>query len=173
MRKITYGCAVSLDGYIAGPNGEVDWLMWCDEAAEVTSGFWANVDAILMGRKTWEFAVAAGQGGESSPQIATYVFSRTLSEAPGATLVVGDAVDFVRELKSQDGREICLMGGGELASALIGAGLVDEIGLNIHPVILGDGIPMFTASARLAKLVLTESRKFPNGCVYSIYNTGI
>ncbi len=169
MRKITYGCAVSLDGYIAGPNGEIDWLMWCDEAAEVTSGYWTNVDAILMGRKTWEFAVAAGQGGDSSSKIATYVFSRTLFETPGATLVSGDALEFVRNLKSTEGGEICLMGGGELASSLIGAGLVDEIGLNVHPVILGGGTPMFTASTGLAKLSLVESRTFSNGCVYSIY----
>ncbi len=171
MRKVTYGCAVSLDGYIAGPNGEVDWLMWCDEAAEVASGYWANVDAILMGRKTWEFAVSGGQGGESSSKIATYVFSRTLSETPGATPVSEDAVDFVRKLKSKEGREICLMGGGDIASALIGAGVVDEIGLNVHPVILGGGTPMFTASTRSTQLSLIESRSFSNGCVYSIYRT--
>lgn len=169
MRKVTYGCAVSLDGFIAGPNGEVNWLMWCDEAAEVTSEYWKNVDAILMGRKTWEFAVAAGQGGDSSSKISTFVFSRTLSDVSGATLVASDAVDFVRDLKAIDGGEICLMGGGELASSLMGAGLVDEIGLNVHPVILGGGTPIFSSSTGRAKLSLIESRRFSNGCVYSIY----
>ena len=103
--------------------------------------------------------------------MASYVFSRTLKGLPegGATLVSDDAVGFVRELKQRDGMDICLMGGGELARSLFEAGLIDEVGLNIHPVLLGSGIPLFHTMGRQIDLELLECRPFENGCVLVKY----
>src|SRR5215217_5927720 len=98
MRKVTFGGANSLDNYFARPDHSVDWLQWSDEAAAVMADYWKTIDTILMGRKTYEVAARSGHGGGSYPGIATYVFSRTLTEAGGATVVSGDAVAFVRDL---------------------------------------------------------------------------
>jgi dihydrofolate reductase len=83
--------------------------------------------------------------------------------------VRADAAEFVRHLKQQDGKDICLMGGGEVARALFEAGLIDEIGFNIHPVLLGSGIPLFHPMTRQIDLELRECRAFKNGCVYLTY----
>jgi len=102
--------------------------------------------------------------------VKNYVFSRTLTECPdGVTVVRDDAAEFVRGLKRQDGKDICLMGGGELARPLFEAGLIDEIGFNIHPVLLGSGIPLFHPMNRQIDLELLECRRFKNGCVYVLY----
>lgn len=178
MRKVTFGGANSLDNFIARPNGAVDWLMWSDEAAAVMNDFWKKIDTVLMGRKTYE--VAVGQGAKKSKNkrkskgnpfggIKTYVFSRTLKEAEGVEIVSENAAGFVRDLKEQDGREICLMGGGCFAKTLFEAGLIDEIGFNIHPVLLGRGIPLFLEMNRQIDLELIESKPFKNGCVYVLY----
>jgi dihydrofolate reductase len=101
----------------------------------------------------------------------TYVFSRTLKEIddPGVELVKTNATEFVRELKNGPGKRICLMGGGELAQPLIAADLVDEIGLNIHPILLGAGIPTFRDPGHRVKLTLTECRQLDGGCVLANY----
>jgi dihydrofolate reductase len=123
-----------------------------------------------MGRKTWEVAAKSGQGGGGFPGVKTYILSRTLTAAPrGATLVSEDVVEFVRRLKEEPGRDICIMGGGELARPLLEAGLIDEIGFNIHPVLLGSGIPLFHPMSRQINLELLECRPFKNGCVYVRY----
>ena len=96
-----------------------------------------------MGRKT--YTVAATSGGGAYPGVRNYVFSRTLKKADNRTIeiITDDAVPFVAALKKAKGKGICVMGGGELASDLFNAGLIDEVGLNVHPVVLGSGIPMF------------------------------
>jgi dihydrofolate reductase len=149
MRKVTYGGANSLDNFLARPDHAVDWLLWGDEAAAVTADYSKTIDTVLMGRKTYEVAARGGQGG-GYPGVKNFVFSRTLQENPGGhvTVVRGDAVEFVRGLKQQEGKDICLMGGGELARSLFEAGLIDEIGFNIHPVLLGAGIPAFHPMSR-------------------------
>ena len=129
---------------------------------------WKGVDTMLMGRKTWEFAAKMG-GGPSMPGIRTCVFSRTLAEAQGAELVRGDSAEFVRRLKAEAGGDIIVMGGGELGSALIEAGLVDEIGLNVHPILLGGGIPAFRPMARRVEFEPIEARAMPLGCVLLRY----
>jgi dihydrofolate reductase len=171
VRKLTFGGANSLDNYLARPDHAVDWLLWGEEAAAVMAEYWKTIDTVLMGRKTYEVAVRSGQGGGSYPGMKTYVFSRSLPQGSqeGVTVVRGDAVEFVRDLKEQDGKDICLMGGGELARPLFEAGLIDEIGFNIHPVLLGLGIPLFHPMNRQIDLELIECRAFTNGCVYVTY----
>lgn len=169
-RKVTFGGANSLDNFIARPDHAVDWLMWSNEAGDIMKEYWSTVDTIIMGRKTYEVAARSGQGGGGFPGVSTYVFSRTLHSAPkGATLVSEDVVDFVRRLKQEPGRDICIMGGGELARPLFEAGLIDEIGFNIHPVLLGSGVPLFHPMPRQIDLELLECRPFKNGCVYVKY----
>ena len=101
----------------------------------------------------------------------TYVFSRTLEaiDKPGVELVAGDAAEFVRDLKRRPGKDICLMGGGELAQSLLAADLVDRIGLNIHPILLGSGIPAFRDPGHRVKMTLTECRTLDGGCVLVNY----
>jgi dihydrofolate reductase len=113
-----------------------------------------------------------GVEGEVPPMegITTYVFSRTLrSVSGGAQLVSGDAAEFVRDLKRQPGKGICLMGGSELARSLLEAGLVDEVGANIHPILLGAGVPLFRDPGRRIPLELIESRTMDGGCVLATY----
>ena len=169
MRKVTFGGANSLDNYLARPDHRVDWLKWGKEATAVTSAFWKTIDTVVMGRKTYEAARRGGGGGY--PGVKNYVFSRTLAESEGGevTLVRSDAAEFVRALKRQEGKGICVMGGGELARSLLEAGLIDEIGFNIHPVLIGAGIPLFHPMRRQIDLELKECRAFENGCVYVLY----
>jgi dihydrofolate reductase len=169
MRKVTFGGANSLDNYLARPDHAVDWLLWGEEAAAVMADYWKTIDTILMGRKTYEVALRSGH--ERSAGMKTYVFSRTLEPGThgGVTVIREDAAEFVRGLKEQDGKDICLMGGGELASSLFEAGLIDEIGLNIHPVLLGSGIPLFHPMSRQIDVELRECRPFMNGCVFVTY----
>jgi dihydrofolate reductase len=169
VRKVTFGVANSLDNFIARPDHAVDWLLWGDEAAAVTTAFWKTIDTVVMGRKTYEVALKSGMA--SYPGVKTYVCSRTLTASPdrNVEIVSTDAVEFVRQLKNQPGKDICLMGGGELAKPLFEANLIDEIGFNIHPVLLGSGIPLFLPMARQINLELLECRAFKNGCVLVTY----
>jgi len=170
MRQVIFGGANSFDGYLARPNDAVDWLIWSDEVAEVMAAFWPRVDTVIMGRKTYEVAAAAGQE-MGYPGVVNYVFSRTLTVTPnpGITLIRDNAADFVRHLKKQSGRDICLMGGGDFARTLFEADLIDEIGFNVHPVLLGDGIPAFHRMSRQIDLELIACRQFKTGCVLLTY----
>jgi len=183
MRRVTYGGAVSLDGFLAGVDGSIDWLHFSKDVQKVMTDYWKDVDTILMERKTYVVS-AAGQGRSpgktpksakrrrrKEPAMRTYVFSRTLKaiDEPGVELVAGDAVEFVRELKQQPGRGICLMGGGELAQSLLAADLVDEFGLNIHPILLGSGVPVFRDAGHRVKLALTECRPIEGGRILANY----
>jgi dihydrofolate reductase len=170
LRKVTFGGANSLDNYLARPDHAVDWLKWSKEAAAVMTDYWKTIDTVLMGRKTNEVALLQTKGG-GYPGVASYVFSRTLKAIPegGATLVSDDAVGFVRDLKQRGGKDICLMGGGELAKSLFEAGLIDEIGFNIHPILLGSGIPLFHPMDQQIDLELLQCKPFKNGCVLVTY----
>jgi len=171
MRIVTYGAACSLDGFIAPSDGSMDWLHFSRDVQEFMSTYWASIDTMLMGRKTWEVVVGMGGGGMKG--ITTYVFSRTLDRVGhGAHLVSEDAGDFVRRLKEQPGKGICVMGGGELAQSLFTAGVIDEVGLNVHPILLGSGVPFFRDAGRRISLVLAESKVIDGGCVLSMYRVG-
>lgn len=170
MRKVTYGGANSLDAYLAGPDEAIDWLRWSDDAAKIAAESFKGVDAMLMGRKTFEFGQKMG-GGPPLKGVTGYVFSRTLESIPegAGVLVREDAADFVRRLKSEPGGDIIVMGGGELGTALIEAGLVDEIGLSVHPVLLGGGVPVFGPFSRRIELELIEARGIARECVLLRY----
>ncbi|MEZ4585586.1 MAG: dihydrofolate reductase family protein [Gemmatimonadales bacterium] len=172
MRSVTFGCATSLDGFIARADHSTDWLRWNDEVAALSNALWSTVDAVVMGRKTYEVAVRAGT--TAYPGVANYVCSRTLARAPDPAVVVvsEEAVDFVDRLKRSAGRGICVMGGGELGTALLAAGLVDRVGLNVHPILLGSGIPLFHPISESVQLRLEQTTPLPGGCVYLLYRVG-
>lgn len=170
MRTVTYGAACTLDGFIAGKDGEVDWLHTSKDVNQIMREYWKSIDTILMGRKTWDQAVKMGGGG-SSPGMRTFVFSRTMRSiaAEGVELVRNNAAAVVRDLKAGEGKGICMMGGGDLARSLFEEDLIDEVGLNVHPILLGTGIPLFTDAGRRVPLELLSSRCIAGGCVYSMY----
>jgi dihydrofolate reductase len=180
MRIVTYGGAVSLDGFLAGADGSIDWLHFSKDVQQVMTDYWKDVDTMLMGRKTYLASVALGRQStkkparnpkRKEPAMRTYVFSRTLKsiDDPAVELVAAEAAEFVRDLKRRPGKGICLMGGGELAQTLLAAGLVDEIGLNIHPILLGTGIPAFRDPGYRVRLTLTECRQLEGGCTFASY----
>jgi dihydrofolate reductase len=182
IRTITYGGAVSLDGFLAGTDGAIDWLHFSRDVQEVMTSYWKDVDTILMGRKTYEVSVVQNRaaaekakkndsGKTKEPTMRTYVFSRTIEsiDTPGVELISTDAAEFVLHLKQRPGKQICLMGGGELAQSLFAADLIDQVGLNIHPILLGSGIPTFRDPGHRLRLALTECRTLAGGCILANY----
>jgi dihydrofolate reductase len=172
MRKVIYGGAVSLDGFLTARDGAIDWLQFSKDVQEIMAKQWASVDTLLFGRKTYDFAAAqGGGGGGTTGGIKTYLFSRTLQKSPAkdVELVSSDAGEFVRALKSQPGKDIIVMSGGNLATSLLRAGVVDEVGFNIHPVLLGAGVPAFLDSGDRITLELIENRTLKGGCVLVTY----
>jgi len=172
MRKVTFGGASSFDNHFARKDHSVDWLMWSDEAASMMTDYWKTIDTILMGRKTYEVGLKMSKGKSNPyPGIKSYVFSRTLKpgKQSGVEIIQKDAVAFVRDLKGQEGKDICVMGGGNFAKTLFEADLIDEIGFNIHPLLLGSGIPIFYEMNHQIDLELLTCKPFKNGCVAVTY----
>lgn len=159
MRRVIYSCAMSLDGYIAGPNGEYDWIVMDPDVdfAEMMGRF----DTFLIGRKTFDAMRRMGSDVRSSPGVRNIVFSRTLppEDHPQVT-ISADAEGAVAELRSKPGRDIALFGGGELFRSLLAAGLVDGVEVGLVPVLLGGGIPLLPAPAARAKLTLRKQRVY-------------
>lgn len=170
MRKVIYGGASSLDGFLTARDGAMDWLHFSKEVQEIMARQWATVDTLLFGRKTFEFAAQQGGGGGMAG-VKSYLLSRTLETSPSkdVELVSSDAGEFVRALKSRPGKDIIVMSGGNLATSLLRAGVVDEVGFNIHPVLLGAGVPAFLDPGDRIKLELIENRTLNGGCVLVTY----
>ena len=154
MRRVRYSVAMSLDGYIAGPNGEYDWIVMDPEID--FAALMGSFDAMLMGRKTYQAAQKLG-GGPASRSMSVHVLSRTLrqEDCKGAT-VSDDAKGTVTKLKAAKGKDIWLFGGGGLFRSLLGLGLVDTVEVAIIPVLLGGGIPLLPSPAGRAKLKLAK-----------------
>ena len=160
MRRLRYQVATSLDGYIAGPNGEFDWITM-DPDIDFAALF-AQFDTAVMGRKT--FLATLQQGGNGAmPGLEVVVFSRTLRAAdyPAVTVVNSDPAESVRTLKAKPGKDIWLFGGGELFRTLLEAGVVDTVEPAVVPVLLGDGIRMLPSAASRTALSLSGHRLYP------------
>jgi dihydrofolate reductase len=155
MKRLRYSVAASLDGYIAGPNGEFDWIP-IDPDIDFAA-MYAEYSGLVMGRRSYDVFVATG--GSPGPALPTYVYSRTLPEGErdGVT-VARDAVSHMRSLKAEDGKPLWLWGGADLFRELAEAGLVDEVEVAIVPVILGDGVKLIASPASTMKLRLQSRR---------------
>jgi dihydrofolate reductase len=186
MRNLTYYVATSLDGFIAGPDGQFDFFGFeGDFAAAILAEFPETLpgparaplgiaeepnrrfDTVVMGRGTYEPGLAVGMTSPY-PQLRQYVFSRTLTGTdPEVEVVADDPVEVVRRLKGEDGLGIWLCGGGRLAARLRDE--IDELILKINPLVLGAGIPLFAGEFRPAHLRLVETRTFETGTVLATY----
>jgi len=158
-RRLRYQVAMSLDGFIAGPNGEYDWIVM-DPAIDFAALF-KEFDTAIMGRKTYE--VVTAQGGQGAmPGLDVVVFSRTLPAAthPGVRIINDDPREVVAALKAKPGRDIWLYGGGQLFRSLLDAGLVDTVEPAVIPVLLGAGIPLLPPGGT-TKLVLADQKTLP------------
>jgi dihydrofolate reductase len=168
MRRLHYGVAVSMDGFIAGPNGEFDWIVH-DPAIDFAAIF-AQYDTLLMGRKTYEVARVrlAELSGSGHRWI---VVSSTLKpeRCPGVTILSSGVAEAVAALKAQPGKDIWLFGGGELFRFLLDAGLMDAVELEVIPVMLGSGTPLLPKGRRQS-LHLEESKTLPSGIVMLSYS---
>ena len=170
MRRVRYNVAASLDGYIAGPNGEFDWIP-NDPTVDFT-GIFKKVDTVLLGRRTWEAAQQMG-GGAWGKNTRVYVFSRTLrpEDHKKVTVVGDDAAGVVAALRAEEGDgEIWLFGGGDLFRSLLAAGQVDSVEVTIVPVLLGGGLPLLPPGGPRAPLTLTRTHTYPTGMVSLIYS---
>jgi dihydrofolate reductase len=159
-RRVRYGVAMSLDGYIAGPGGEYDWIVHDPDIdfAEIFSRF----DTLVMGRGTYEATLAIGAGGDHMPGVRSIVISRTLNprDHPKVTIAT-DVKAVIEDLKAVPGKDIWLFGGGQLFRSCLEMGLVDGVDAAVIPVLLGGGIPFLPAPAPQASLKLREHRLYP------------
>jgi len=182
-RKIMACLAVTLDGYIAGPKGEMDWLVR-DESVDfgdILMDILEDIDAIFYGRISYELWGEYCPGPEASPKLQEaykllhskkkYVFSKTIT-IPGsdAIFIHSDIKATVSDILRQPGKNIWLYGGGKIVSELINLDLVDNYRLAVHPVIIGKGIPLFTGIERRSQLQLNKVQHSPAGVMMVNYN---
>jgi dihydrofolate reductase len=169
MRQLRYSVAASLDGYIAGPNGDYDWIVIDPEID--FAAMYAGYSGLVMGRRSYD--VFAGTGGSGEAELPTYVYSRTLPEGKrkGITFV-RDAVSHVRMLKqASETKPLWLWGGADLCRNLAEAGLVDGMDIAVIPVVLGGGIPLVASPAPRLSLQLRKHRLYrATGTMYLEYD---
>ncbi|TJY39600.1 dihydrofolate reductase [Cohnella pontilimi] len=172
MRKLIVQEFVTIDGYFAGPAGEIDWHVPDEEYGEYAENFLRSVDALLFGRVTYE--LLAGYWPTATDSIADlmnaipkFVFSKTLTEAgwQNTKLVKENIAQEINRLKLQPGKNLAVLGSAELVSHLLNEGLVDEFQLTVAPVILGGGKPLFKDIDHRVNMRLLHTRTLRSGCV--------
>jgi|SRR3989344_5380545 len=172
MRKLILFIATSLDGYIARENEGVDWLF--SDGDFGFKKFYASVDTVVMGRKTYQIGLKLGEKFDSKRNI---IFSKKKREKLiGTSEYADDPVKTVKGLLKEDGKDIWLGGGGQIASILLNAGLVNELILFIHPIILGNGFSLYRNIGKDIKLHLDIAKKFDNGLLqlnYTVLNMAV
>jgi dihydrofolate reductase len=165
-RRVRYQVATSLDGFIAGPDGEADWIV-SDPEIDFKE-IWSRFDTLLIGRRTFD-GMKGARGGGSMPGVQVFVFSRTLRQEdhPGVT-VADDPERVVGELRSRPGKDIWLFGGGSLFRSLAELGLVDTVEVAVIPVLLGEGVPLLEGPAKRVPLKLTGHRLYAKSGIMSL-----
>ena len=168
MRKVILSVAVSLDGFIEGPNGEYDWC-FIDQDYNFNE-FFQRLDTIFVGRKTYEMSSEMEGGPAGFPKFKEYVFSNTLDKVKeGATLIRGDIESEVEKIKKEKGKDIWLFGGTGLTTSLLNLGLIDELSLAVHPIILSAGKPLFHNIEQRISLELLDTKTYSTGLVSLAY----
>jgi dihydrofolate reductase len=171
MRKIILQVAVSLDGFIEGPNGEIDWCFTDQDYG--LKDFFKQIDTLFMGRKTYELMLRMGDEATAGfPKLKQYIFSTTLNEAKEGILISYNIQSEVQKIKKEKGKDIWLFGGAELTSSLMNLKLVDEIWLAVHPVILSSGKSTFPNLKERINLKLLDTRTYSTGLVFLKYSVG-
>lgn len=167
MRELVYSVAASLDGFIAGPNGEFDWIIQ-DPTIDFGEIF-GEFDTLVMGRRSYELMLREGHSPKEFGMKA-FVVSTTLDarQHPDVTIVATDVANRVAELKRKSGKAIWLFGGGATFRSLLDAGLVDRVDISIIPIFLGGGIPLVPQGRRWP-LRFKDSRTFPSGIISLSY----
>jgi dihydrofolate reductase len=178
MRKLKLQVQTTVDGYMSGPNGEMDWMTfpWTDDIAAYVTALTAPVDTIVLGRKLAEgFIPHWASKPESEPQSAIdtmnntpkVVISNSLTKSPWENTVVagGDVAETVNRLKAQPGGDLIVYGGGTLVSSLIAAELIDELHLFVNPIAIGAGLPVFAKTDAYQRLSLVTATPFECGIV--------
>jgi dihydrofolate reductase len=167
LRKVVLFIATSLDAYIARPAGEIDWLFQDQDYGY--GKFYDGVEFIVMGRKTYETALAFEEWPHPGKQ--TFVFTRTgaAKGRPDVSFVGGDVSSLVSRLRPGDGGHIWLVGGSELIRAFLEADLLDELVVSIHPVLLGSGIPLVQGASLSRNFQLTSVQRYETGLVQLAY----
>lgn len=175
MRTLTYYIATSIDGFIATPDGQVDFFLMEGEHADEFFQEMKNYDGVLMGGNTYEFGFNYGlvPGEPAYPGLKHWVFSKTLDfDSTGQVeRITHNSIETVRELKKQSGGPIWLCGGSRLAGSLLKAGLIDEVKLKVNPFTLGDGIPLFGGEALAHSWRLLTCQPYSNGVVLMHYKS--
>ena len=169
MRKVILQLAVSLDGFIEGPNGEYDWCFTDQDYG--MSDFFKRIDSVFYGRKSYELTLSMGDAAiPGLPKLTEYVFSTILQQVkPGAILINGDIDVEVNKIKQKPGKDIWLFGGASLTLSLLNYNLIDEISLAVHPIILGSGKPLFNNINKRISLNLTNTKTYSSGLVALTY----
>lgn len=170
MRRLVYHCASSIDGFVALENGTFDCFAMEGPHVDDFIAKFSDYDTALMGRRTYEVGLAAGVTNPY-PTMKTYVFSRTMKHSPheAVTIVSENAEQLVRELKGQEGKDLWLVGAGDLASTLLAAGLIDEVCIKLNPIVMAKGIPVVARTEAPLSLDLVESKTYDNGVVLLTY----
>jgi dihydrofolate reductase len=169
MRKVILGVAVSLDGFIEGPNGEYDWCLTDPEYS--LKDFFKRIDTIFVGRKTYEMSSEMEGGGAGFPKFKEYIFSTTLVKVKeGATLIKGEIKTEVEKIKKEKGKDIWLFGGASLTTSLMNLGLVDGLSIAVYPILLGGGKPLFNNIKNRTKLTLVDTKTYSTGLISLTYN---
>src|SRR4030095_7771517 len=175
MRRIIAGFATTIDGFIEGPNGEIDWIILDKEQFKALGQHWKRMDAMFYGRKTYEAALKMSKGSkgkQSNPfaHMKHYVFSNTLKEVEqGYILVTGDIRTEVEKIRNQQGKEIAVFGGAELLSSLLNLDLIDELSLAICPVLLGKGKSFFPFIEKRIDWKVKEVKTYKSGLISISY----
>jgi len=169
MRKIILNVAVSLDGFIEGPKGEYDWC-FNDQDYGLTD-FGNSIDTMFYGRKCYEMMLTFDhKGPDPFAKMKKYVFSRTITKPEGVELISGNIVEQVNNLKNMSGKDIWLFGGADLTASFINEGLVDEMSLAVHPILLGAGKLLFNNIKGRKSFRLTESKAYSSGLMMLNYS---
>lgn len=171
-RKIIVYITISADGYIARPDGDVEWLNRHPRTVDYGMGkFYPTIDTILIGRKTYDWALAYQKKTASKnifdKSVTNYIFSRRPPKKPAQSVqFVSEPVKtFARRLRTQPGKHIWMMGGGELIASFLDAGEIDEFDIHFIPVFIGEGIPLIAPRNRDVDLTLLSTRKYADGVV--------
>jgi dihydrofolate reductase len=185
MKKLKLQVQMTVDGFVAGPNGELDWMVWDwdDALSEYVTELTNSIDTILLGRKMTDGFISAWSNAASDPANPMYeagklfielpkvAFSRTMAQSPweNTIMATGELAEEISKLKNQDGKDLIVYGGASFVSSLIKGGHIDEYHLFVNPSVIGDGLTIFNEVEQKRSLTLVKAIPFACGIVLHLY----